>query len=366
MKCKYCGNKAGFFKLICNDCKKKNESYIKEIKDYILDNFKDSKVQEYNYLKNELSYKLSKCLIDEKKFNKIVVGLIEEFLLTKPYYIDGFNIKNFIFSLPNNLKNEITNKDFYTDFWGGFFKNFYMSNCNDDNVNKYKLLLQQIRSNTYNANKIDNQLMSVLESKISRSLDVGLLNDEDELEISNTIKRMDLNDSLLTKNDYYQKYCQSLILRDIEEGDFVSRVNVDLEKMPILLSKNEQLCWVFDGVTGYEEKTGKQYVGRSSGVSMRIAKGVYYRVGASRGTSVEYQYQKDLGFGAFFITTKNLYFVGVGSGLTNVKIPISKVLSFIPYSDGIQIVKDGATPKPYLFKGFDPWFVVNAMQLLIK
>lgn len=28
-------------------------------------------------------------------------------------------------------------------------------------------------------------------------------------------------------------------------------------------------------------------------------------------------------------------------------------------------VKDGANPKPYTFVGFDSWFVVNVMQLLV-
>ena len=59
---------------------------------------------------------------------------------------------------------------------------------------------------------------------------------------------------------------------------------------------------------------------------------------------------------------KNLYFIGP----KQVKIGISKVLSFEPSIDGIVIVKDGVNPKPYKFRGFDPWFVINAMQLLAE
>ena len=56
---------------------------------------------------------------------------------------------------------------------------------------------------------------------------------------------------------------------------------------------------------------------------------------------------------------------GCSIGGKQVKMSISKVLSFEAYRDGIMLVKDGATPKPYTFVGFDPWFVINAMQLVV-
>ena len=129
-----------------------------------------------------------------------------------------------------------------------------------------------------------------------------------------------------------------------------------------MLGKKENVLWVFKNVEGYEEKTGHKYIGGSNGVSMRICKGVYYHVGASKGHSVAYQYQTPLGRGIFVVTNKYLYFLGV----KQVKLSISKILYFEPYSDGIVLVKDGTNPKPYTFIGFDSWFVVNAMQLLVE
>ena len=140
-----------------------------------------------------------------------------------------------------------------------------------------------------------------------------------------------------------------------EDGSF------DIDEF-IELGKKENVLWVFKNVEGYEEKTGHKYIGGSNGVSMRICKGVYYHVGASKGHSVAYQYQTPLGRGIFVVTNKYLYFLGV----KQVKLSISKILSFEPYSDGIVLVKDGTNPKPYTFIGFDSWFVVNAMQLLVE
>ena len=166
--------------------------------------------------------------------------------------------------------------------------------------------------------------------------------------------------SSLYDSTSYQKLVQSLVLRDIQEGKTVERIKID--NLPLLLGKKENVLWVFKNVEGYEEKTGHKYIGGSNGVSMRICKGVYYHVGASKGHSVAYQYQTPLGRGIFVVTNKYLYFLGV----KQVKLSISKILSFEPYSDGIVLVKDGTNPKPYTFIGFDSWFVVNAMQLLVE
>ena len=61
------------------------------------------------------------------------------------------------------------------------------------------------------------------------------------------------------------------------------------------------------------------------------------------------------------MTNKNLVFVGTKS----IKIPLSKIISYTPYQDGIEIVKDAATPKGYTFAGYDPWFTINAVQSLV-
>ncbi len=53
--------------------------------------------------------------------------------------------------------------------------------------------------------------------------------------------------------------------------------------LPFNLQKTEKLVWVFQDVDYYEEKTRTQYDGGSQGVGIRIAKSMYYKVGAFRG-----------------------------------------------------------------------------------
>ena len=143
----------------------------------------------------------------------------------------------------------------------------------------------------------------------------------------------------------------------MREGKEITRLQI--QGLPILLGKKEQVLWVDTLVEGLEEKTGKRYEGASQGVSIRLCKGVYYKTAASKGYPVEYQYNKSLGIGSFVITNKHVYFLGD----KQVKLPYSKIISFEEYSDGVTLVKDGVNPKPYTFVGVNAWFVINAIQL---
>lgn len=359
MKCKYCHQPAGFFSFKHKECEQKHLASMNEIKKVILEKLSESSSIEYDSLKNELSTIISSGFVTDKDLYKKVAEILNELLKNKVTSVDGVTLKAFIFSLPEKLKNKVISTDYYNDFWPEFFKSYFLK---DDNtrIDDYKDLIYSIKSNEEMSKKIDNALLSVLETKILEFLSDGVIDKEEETELSRFIENTTLSDSsLLHESNAYHKLMQSLILRDIQEGREVERLQV--EGLPILLGKKERLLWVFRNVQGYEEKTGSRYVGGSRGVSMKICKGVYYRVGASKGHSVEYQYQKDLGTGNFIVTNKNLYFIGE----KQVKMGFAKVLSFEPYSDGILLVKDGANPKPYTFIGFDSWFVVNVMQLLV-
>lgn len=186
------------------------------------------------------------------------------------------------------------------------------------------------------------------------------ITDENESFMNEFLQKTQLDHTQeLMNNRYYMNFVQGLCLKEIKEGKPVNRIKVD--EMPVLIQKDENLLWVYQNVMAYEEKTGRKYQGGSRGYSMRVCKGVYYRVGASNGHSVSYQYKDDMGKGILVLTDKNLIF----SGAKSVKIPLKKILSITPYSDGIEIIKDGAKARPYTFAYFDPWFVINAIRLLV-
>ena len=202
--------------------------------------------------------------------------------------------------------------------------------------------------------------LKVFDTKVNEILEDGIIDEKEEEEaISDYIKKTALEGTLaLIGSSSYIRLIQSLVLRDLQEGKKSNRCT--FSELPVLIGKTENVIWVYRNVTCYEEKSGRKYISGNSGVSMKICKGVYYRIGATKGHSVPYQYNDNLGIGLLIITSKNIIF----SGYKPVKIPINKVISFTTFSDGIELFKEAANPKHYTFTGCDAWFIVNAIQLL--
>jgi hypothetical protein len=83
----------------------------------------------------------------------------------------------------------------------------------------------------------------------------------------------------------YSRVAKAGLLSDIMNGKLPDRVKIE-GQLPFNLQKSEKMVWLFNNVAYLEDKTRTQYVGCSKGVSIRIAKGVYYRVGAFQGQPI--------------------------------------------------------------------------------
>jgi hypothetical protein len=124
--------------------------------------------------------------------------------------------------------------------------------------------------------------------------------------------------------------------------------------LPINLQKDEEVVWVFPSCE-YLDKTRRQYVGGSQGVSIRIMKGLYYRVGAFAGQPVDRTERVPVDTGILVLTNKRIYFAGV---------PYAKIVSFQPFTDGIGIIRDALNAKPQIFVTGDGWFTYNLVTNL--
>ena len=106
-------------------------------------------------------------------------------------------------------------------------------------------------------------------------------------------------------------------LHMIESGNHLPVIEVDV------LLKTAEEAYFDETVTFHEERTRRIYQGRSSGTSIRVAKGVSFRVGASKGDAVNEDYLKEIDKGEFVITNKRIIFVG---GDKNWNIVLAKLL----------------------------------------
>jgi hypothetical protein len=92
-------------------------------------------------------------------------------------------------------------------------------------------------------------------------------------------------------------------------------------------------------------------------------KGVYYRVGAFSGRSVEHTERVHIDTGIVIITSKNIYFVGPRK---SVRLPYAKIVSFEPFSDAIGVMRDATPAKPQIFVTGDGWFTYNLVTNLAR
>lgn len=200
------------------------------------------------------------------------------------------------------------------------------------------------------------------EKAVDLAFDDGLLSEQEESALIELKDHFGLSQQILDKTGSYSKLVKGAVLRDIMDGNLPGRIKVD-GNLPFNLQKTEKVVWVFQNVNYYEEKTRTRYVGGSQGVSIRIAKGLYYRTGAFKGERVQTSETVHADTGIFGVTNKHIYFAGPSKRF---RIAFNKIVAFEPFSDGIGVQRDAQTAKPQSFKTGDGWFTYNLITNLAQ
>jgi len=147
---------------------------------------------------------------------------------------------------------------------------------------------------------------------------------------------------------------------------------------PFNLHGGEIPLMFFGSVVYSKETVSRSYQGGYGGMSVRLARGMYYHFGGFRGQRIDASTLKEIDYGGLLITTQNLYF---GGDHTNFRIPYDHVVSFRAHSDGIGIFRDSASAKAEVFTvleadpgGGNPvsarpvfgWFLYNIAHFLAQ
>lgn len=188
----------------------------------------------------------------------------------------------------------------------------------------------------------------------------GLMSPSEQMKVDEYVSTLGL--SLINlppslKGSYIEELGQSSILSDLQAGR-PPRYNI---QAPIILTRGESALWCYNNVTMYQEKVRKEFVGSHSGFSFRIMKGVTYRTGGFKGRPVETSYMENMGMGSLYVTNKNIIFMGQSR---SIKVPYTKIIGINPYSDGMEVQRDGNNVKRLVFQGFDCSFILNVINLL--
>ena len=131
------------------------------------------------------------------------------------------------------------------------------------------------------------------------------------------------------------------LLNEIQKGNLPNVPIVNL-----VTQKGEEVYWVEPAILAEEKIIRRNYEGGSHGVSLRIMKGVSYRVSGHRGHIVNETGLVPVSDGELVITKKRIIFRGDGKSFT---INLNKILDIQIFSNGIHL-SDNNKSKPRLIK----------------
>ena len=159
--------------------------------------------------------------------------------------------------------------------------------------------------------------------------------------------------------DAHRDLVRAAVIRDLMNGEITYRLSVPSH--PFNLQKSEKLIWAFQEVEYIETKTKRERRGTSHGVSIRVARGLYYRPSTFKSRVHEWDENVHVDTGILGVTPKHLYFSGPRKSF---RVRYDKIVAYDPFSDGIGFTQDAANAKPKKFVTGDGWFIYNLVTNL--
>ena len=226
------------------------------------------------------------------------------------------------------------------------------------------LKVEQIAADSViNQSTLQHLAIGAFESAINHALADDLLSEKEEKQLGEFISHFDFGISIdeLSKNPVYMRMVKAAVLRDITEGKIPERLSVD-SALPFNFQKSERLIWLFQHVEYLQPRTHTTYQGRTNGVSVRIAKGLYFRTSQFSGNPIATTQLTRLDCGLLAVTTKHIYFAGA---MKSLRIRYDKIISFVPFSDGVGVQRENVS-KADVFVTNDGWFTHNLLVNLAQ
>ena len=199
---------------------------------------------------------------------------------------------------------------------------------------------------------------------MNQALEDGLLSLNEENALSRYAGRFNLGQEDLNANGAQTTLVQAAVIREVTQGIIPQHQNIQ-GRVPFNLMKSEQLVWIIQGVDYLEtvvrrdrrdRRDRRERRGTSHGVSIRVAKGLYYSPREFRSRPIEWEETIQADTGLLGLTTKHIYFAG---SRKKFRVRYDRIVSFDLYDDGFGIMREAQTARPQTFITGDGWFVYN-------
>ena len=205
-------------------------------------------------------------------------------------------------------------------------------------------------------------LAEAWEAAVDGVLEDGVLTLDEEAALVRYLRHFELSAKDVNASGAHTNMVKAAAIREAAEG-IVPQRQTSNAPVPFNLMKSEQLVWLIKDVDYHEVVTRRQRRGQSHGLSIRIAKGLYYRPGVFRSQVHEWEETVHVDTGLMGITSKHIYFHGQRKRF---RIRYDRIVSFDPYRDGIGVMRDAQTAKPQSFRTGDGWFAYNLITNLAR
>ena len=149
-------------------------------------------------------------------------------------------------------------------------------------------------------------LAQAWEAAVEAALEDGLLTLDQENALNRYMGHFGITREQMNQNGVLTQVIKAAVIRDITEGIVPERQTIT-GRVPFNLMKSEQLVWVMNDVDYLEVVTRRERRGTSHGLSIRVARGVYYRPGTFRSRAVEWDETVHADTRLLGFTTKHLY-----------------------------------------------------------
>ena len=319
--CKYCGKSAGLFSHSHKECEEKHNQGVTILEGAIRSYLKNTtqigelrKVvanvsQNFHVTHEDISTSSGKC-IDEWAntihwpFHSSQLARVKEFLSNIGVSYQSINSSGSLDRLCQKMLR-------------GFMAEFF---TNQKTLQRSLLISQQVM-NTLPISRQQEQdaYYEMLGQAGKNFLKNGYMTPAEQQKVDEYVSTLGLslfNLPASLQGSHIEELGQSAILSDIQAGRHPRYV----VNAPIILANGEDALWCYNNVTMYQEKVKREMVGRHSGFSYRVMKGVTYRTGGFKGHHVETSYMENMGLGSLYVTTKNIIFIGQ---TCSIKVPYS-------------------------------------------
>lgn len=206
----------------------------------------------------------------------------------------------------------------------------------DDEREEIELFASELNISQADVDKINKGIAeSIYKDAVQKAIadNEVTLNEQETLEQLANKLDLNINEVSLDKSTD-ETYNYLVLLNALNNGYLPSKSN-----SVIVLQKNEVAHWEVPASLIVSKTVTTGYAGGSRGVSIRVMKGVSYRVGASKSTPIREQVSIKHP-GVLVVTSKRIVFSSPTKSFT---IPYTQLISFDPYSDGLGLQKGNSS-----------------------